>query len=266
MDIYVKELDKDPILINAPGSNNNARPFFMMQEEVDLVKWNIDNLGMDAICWEGEIISQMWENKYGWFDFSKNMIDIGGGAGEYPTFLNFKHSYIFEPNKEKQYLIGANLLSYDKVYSSDIIPYALSDNPGTRTFNGWSENDEDTHQCRDESNKQIVEFRTLDSFNLENIGFIKVDIEGFEYNALHSGIGTIVGNNFPPILTEIWDVGWIKNTYDKETADFYINNQRKLFNMLQTLGYVKIEGFGNFQTFFFIHHDQLNGYTFPKES
>lgn len=266
MDIFIKELGHDAVLVNKPGWNNGTRPFFMTHEELEeILTWQV-TFGFDQICWEGNIIAQIWENKYNWFDFSKDMIDIGAGAGEYPTFLNFNHCYAFEPNKRKQCLIYANILSHDRLYNVDVMPYGISDNPGIREFNGWSE--DKTHERDNGDNViQTVEFKTLDSFNFNNIGFIKADIEGFEYNALHSGIGTIIRNNFPPILVEIWGESDTKR-YRPDNYKFYLDNQKNLVRLLYSLGYVWIRDkqFGDVETFFFIHKTQLNGYTQPEES
>ena len=43
--------------------------------------------------------------------------------------------------------------------------------------------------------------KTLDSFNLENVGFIKIDIEGHELKALLGGLETLKKNR-PVIVFE----------------------------------------------------------------
>ena len=63
-----------------------------------------------------------------------------------------------------------------------------------------------------------VELRTLDSFNLRNVSFIKIDVEGYEANVLEGSRETIANNRNPPILIEIWDTD-------------------KVFNMLEDFGY-----------------------------
>ena len=73
----------------------------MTKEEVDEMNIVSNDGKFDMICWEGNIIMQLWENKYNWFDKSKCLIDIGAGAGEYPIYAGFKHSYAFEPNRKK---------------------------------------------------------------------------------------------------------------------------------------------------------------------
>ena len=264
MDVYVKYVGAIEQPINAIVANQ--RPFFMTEEEVGEMIYYRGQYGYDGECWEANIMEQIRENKYGWFDLSKSLIDIGAGAGEYPIFSGFVHSYAFEPNRKKQCLIYANMLSFDRMDDIDVFPYAISDNPGVRKFNGWSEYLNNFNSFRNDKHldKGIVqmEYRTLDSFNLDNIGLIKVDIEGFEYNALHSGIGTIIRNNYPPLLVEMWNDDDIRRWFDKQgMSEFFLENKRKLLKLLDDLGYVRINNqFGDWETFFFIHKDQLNGY------
>lgn len=46
--------------------------------------------------------------------------------------------------------------------------------------------------------------RTLDSFNFNNIGFIKIDVEGFEKEVLEGGVETLKRNGWPKIIFESW--------------------------------------------------------------
>ena len=48
----------------------------------------------------------------------------------------------------------------------------------------------------------IVKVRTLDSLNIKNIGFIKIDAEGNEYNIISGGQETLEDSSFPTILFE----------------------------------------------------------------
>lgn len=49
-----------------------------------------------------------------------------------------------------------------------------------------------------------VEMRTLDSFGLDNVGFIKMDVEGFEPKVLEGAKETLKRNRYPRILFESW--------------------------------------------------------------
>lgn len=265
MDIYAKYLDIDPAPIN--GIVNDNRPFFMTKEEVSEMDLYMRIHNCDGFCWEANIIDQINENKYGWFDFSKSLIDIGAGAGEYPIFTNFTHSYAFEPNRKKQCLIYTNMLSFDKMNNIDVLPYAISDNPGTREFNGWTEDINPNNHSTE--GIHMIEYRSLDSFNFTNIGLIKADIEGFELFALRSGIGTLIRNNYPPLLIELWQDYQIEQFFsDDNDRNMYKSRRDTLIQMLEDLGYVIIKdpSLGDWETKFLIHKTQLNEYNYEEAS
>ena len=156
------------------------------------------------------------------FDFSKDFIDIGACHGVYSIELlkKFNHCYAFEPNKTYAYLIGANAVSHDVVDRIDIFNTFLAETEGYTKYNGWTSDTDnntlidtnDLTRCcfeakyfwntRDKYN--LTKTRTLDSYNFNNIGFIKIDTEGSELRILRGAVDTIIRNNFPPILFEMW--------------------------------------------------------------
>ena len=266
MDIYIKRLGEPPMRINHIDKNSNTMPLLMDKDAIEAINWFEHTHQYHILFWEVEIVNQINENKYGWFDPNKSLIDIGAGIGEYPIFSNFRHCYAFEPNRSSRYIMCANAVVHDKIDNIDIYPYAISDNPGTRGFTGWTEDVESgADRLSLGESDQIVEYRTLDSFNFNDIGLIKADIEGFEYNALRSGMGTIIRNDYPPILAEMWSDYSIENDfwrYDTNAAAFYKSQEEKLRKLLSYLGYVRItgSGLGDWETYFFIHETHLNGY------
>lgn len=66
----------------------------------------------------------------------------------------------------------------------------------------------------------------LDNFGFfDNVGFIKVDIEGFELEFFKGATKTITSNNFPPIIFELWKMDW----YKEKAA--------QTLNILEEMGY-----------------------------
>lgn len=188
-------------------------------------------------CWEVQIINRIKENKDFYFDFSKNFIDAGAGSGEYCSLLDFENNYVFEPSKEMMWICHANLANQKKVKNSYTYQTALSDS-----------NDEIEIFTNGTLEHSVVTAKTLDSFNIQNVGFIKIDVEGFEEKVIRGGLMTIISNNYPPILFECWPVGYWGMTQEKHD---------NLFNLLKTLGYEIFEQWGDFETHLAVHKTQL---------
>lgn len=210
--------------------------FLFTDESLSTVK-NAYRFYESFYCLEAEIIQRILENKDGFFDFSKNLIDVGAATGEYCTNLNFNESYIFEPDKKLLWTCQANLVNAGKEQNAYTFQVALSDKEGKETIftNGIDKYWE-------------TETKTLDSFNIENIGLIKIDVEGFEEKVIRGGLMTIIKSNYPPILFECWPVGfnYINGKMTQEKHD-------SLFNLLKTLGYEIHEQWGDHETHLAVH-------------
>ena len=76
-----------------------------------------------------------------------------------------------------------------------------------------------------------VPVNTLDSFELTDINFIKIDVEGHEQQVLEGSIKTITENDYPKILFESWD-----EHHEKEGHPS-IQIQTDLFDFIKSLEY-----------------------------
>ncbi len=76
-----------------------------------------------------------------------------------------------------------------------------------------------------------VPITTLDSFNLDNIGLIKMDVEGFEKNVLEGGVETLKRNGYPKILFESW-----RESRESEGIPA-IKLREELFDYIRSIGY-----------------------------
>lgn len=209
--------------------------FILNEKTLDTLKY-LDSYPI-PYCWEADIINKIKENEDFYFDFSKNFIDIGAGCGEYCSILNFENNYVFEPDKEMIWICQANLVNKNKIKNSYTYQAALSDTDDEIEIftNGTLEH-------------SVVTAKTLDSFNIRDVGFIKIDVEGFEEKVIRGGLLTIISNNYPPILFECWPVGYFGMTQEKHD---------NLFNLLKTLGYEIFEQWGDFETHLAVYKTQL---------
>ena len=195
-------------------------------------------------CNEINIINKIIENKEKYFDFSKSMIDIGSEYGTYSFLLNFSHSYMFDGNREKIIISSFNMLLHNKQnFSSNNV--LLSDCIENVKFDGFNSEYSNVpwHQ-----NFEIIKTSTIDTFSFKNVGFIKVDVEGMEEKVLRGGINTIISNNYPPILFELWDVNEITMPKEKHES---------MVKFLNEIGYDILWRWGDEQTHLAIHKNNV---------
>ena len=195
----------------------------------------------NSLCHEYDIIKKINENKDGFFDFSKNLIDIGPEDGGYSILCNFKNSFCFEPNKEMCCLIYTNMYLKSKVNNVFVYNTFLSDKRETINFDGF-EGEGTVNFGKPQWRKgEITQIKTtlLDDYNINNVGLLKIDTEGYDYFVLNGAINTIINNNYPPILFENWNIGqygWSKESHDQ------------LNNLIISLGYTIFEKWGSDDT------------------
>jgi len=168
----------------------------------------------------------------------KIFLDIGAHTGTYTINLanRAKHVYCFEPQQMTYYaLCGSVALS--NLTNVTCIQSGLGslDQVGTLTLNIVS-NDGGGSTVHAPTNPaailktEDIKINTLDSYQLDNIGFIKMDVEENELNVLKGAIETLTRSGFPKILFEMNQI-----------------NEELLQYLTQNLGYriVKIGGNAN---------------------
>lgn len=70
--------------------------------------------------------------------------------------------------------------------------------------------------------KEIVNMRTLDSFNINNCNLINIDVQGYELNVFKGGINTL--NNIDYIITEVNNDEVYKNCSKINDLDLFLEN------------------------------------------
>ena len=214
---------------NNLANDNNNQIISLNSKTYILPHTNIDYY-MKHGLFEKYIIE--WSQQYCSTD--KNMLDIGAHSGTYAISLadKCKNVYAFEPQRMTYYtLCGSVALSNCPNVTCINVGLGSEDQVGKKTLNIVSlDGGGSTLQAREKVlATEEVEIKTLDSFDLDNIGFIKIDVEENELSVLEGSVLTLKKSNYPTILFE-------SNTVNK-----------KLFNFITSLKYniIQIKGCNN---------------------
>jgi FkbM family methyltransferase len=177
----------------------------------------------------------------------KIMLDIGAHTGTYAISLsdNCEQVFAFEPQKMTYYaLCGSVALSNLKNINCLNIGLGSDEQAGIKDlFIVSNDGGGSTVINSNDSNKQQrvlaieqITIKTLDSLNINNIGFIKMDVEDNELNVLKGSLDTLKNSNYPKILFE-----------SNKTNNENNNISNDLFNYLKDLQYniIQISGFNN---------------------
>ena len=162
----------------------------------------------------------------------KLFVDVGAHVGMYALSLapHFKQVHAFECQRETYYQLcgGVALNAVWNVYphhvalgdvtKSDVPIYIISEDGGGTSIH--------TNSSIPHFESQVTDMKLLDSFKLENVGFIKIDAEGSEEQVLRGAIETLKVSNYPPILFECW------------TEENHFEKRESLLNFIKNeLGY-----------------------------
>lgn len=155
-------------------------------------------------------------------------VDIGSGIGLFSLLLSTKCKEVqaFDPVESliTCLAVGSSMNNYYNIHYNKV---ALSNKDSSILL---YKNDKVTTTNTllakvlqiDDSNVQTVKASTLDSFNLQHIGLLNIEVDGSELNVLTGSIMTLLNNNFPPIVIKIRNDEWYKE--EKELVFAQLRN------------------------------------------
>ena len=165
-------------------------------------------------------------------------IDIGANIGFWGRDLckEFNHCHFFEPFPQNIECLIKNLEEYN---NKTIHPFALSDTIGEAElyFSPKAIGDSSLHKEDHLTKKVYIQKKKLDDFELENIDYIKIDVQNHELEVLKGGAETLRSNDCLLCVES-------PRRNEEELMTF-----KKIKNFLHSLGFKK-EGYMGKEFFF----------------
>ncbi len=128
----------------------------------------------------------------------------------------------FEPVNSLRERLEKNL-ALNRTTQVEVLPYALSDFSGTSTMNINPQDSNQGTAALSENGNTEIQVRKgddlLKEMNIERLDFIKIDVEGFEYQVL-TGLKESIKRFRPSIVFE-YDDNYCKKRGKKSYIDFY---------------------------------------------
>jgi len=190
---------------NSDVSNDEKNQFMYVKDKVYILPKNNVNYYISNGLFEKGLIE--WCKQFCKKD--QNILDIGAHSGTYTISLAeyCNKVYAFEPQQMTYYsLCGSVALS--NIRNVNCLNYGLgtTEQVGKQTLNIVSLDGGGSTLHKDQNNvlyTEEIEVRTLDSFNIDNISFIKMDVENNELQVLLASENTLKRSNYPKILFEM---------------------------------------------------------------
>ena len=152
-------------------------------------------------------------------DKTKKMIDCGAHMGAYSMLLApyFEEIHAFEAQRRTFYQLCGNIFINE---IKNIVPHNkavtnMVEANQIMTLHVVSEDGGGSTLRTPQRDQEVlahekVKTITIDRYHLNNVGLIKMDIEGNELKALHGAYNTLERSNFPPIIFEANSDEWFK--------------------------------------------------------
>ena len=162
----------------------------------------------------------------------KCLVDVGASVGLWAIYAAKKGAevYAFEPCPTAYNLLAKRALNYPKLHA---YPYALGDFETTQKMSilSYDIGAVMNRKPAQRNGAKIIDqtVHTLDSLNIENVGVLKIDTEGYEVPILRGGKKTIQKTQ-PLLIIEVHkETGQAEKTFQAELS--------RIQNQLKAIGY-----------------------------
>lgn len=184
----------------------------------------LPQVNIEYYCKYGLFENQLIEWCKQFLKKDKVFLDIGAHSGTYSLSLAdyCKDVWAFEPQKMTYYaLCGGVALSNKRNINCKQLGLGSKDQVGYKTLNIVSNDGggSSLHSTSGILGQETIEIVELDSLNIENIGFIKMDVEENELFVLQGATETLRKSGWPTILFE--------SNYENNELFDYIQNVLK---------------------------------------
>lgn len=153
----------------------------------------------------------------------KIAIDGGAMVGVWTLELmkHFDVTYAFEPDRDNRQCLMSNIITAKKDFHGvHMVPMALGDKNQEVQFNkSPSPTSHHVHASREADYDYKVDMVTIDSYELDNVGFIKLDLEGYDFFGLKGAEQTIKRCK-PVLCIEMKGAGKRYGVSDKEIRKY----------------------------------------------
>lgn len=183
----------------------------------------LPSVNMDYYVKNGLFENQLIEWTRQFCGETRAFLDIGAHTGTYSISLaNYcREVYSFEPQRDTFYaLCGGVALSQLSNVSCYNVGLGAEHQVGEQQLHivSMDGGGSTMHpQSQEVMKTETIEIRTLDSYKIQNVGFIKMDVEENELFVLYGALQTLEQSGYPPIVFE-------SNTGDNTPLFDYLRN------------------------------------------
>jgi len=169
------------------------------------------------------------------FSFCRNFrtaIDVGANYGvlTYHMAKKFNNVQSFEIVNDVRYCLEQNVKKFN-LHNVSVHPCGLGEREESVALNYNPTSTFSTHIAYNEQGNSLI--KSLDSFNFEDVDFIKMDVEGFESFVVCGGLTTI--EKYKPVIL-----------YERKIhSERYDNPVNGVLDLLSPIGYEELDYIGS---------------------